>query len=356
MPKAIAVSRIGGSGYPATLNWRFPMSTQTKTKTHSRCSRVLSRGIIGLVVCLTCRMMALAQATPEFHQTYAVSLQEPVTLDVDLARGDLQVLYSREGQVSITALVQTSAGAKPNEYSFQPPAIEQNGNHFTIRQHSDVTHQTGNNIVYRIDVPYRTEVTSYVHTGQQSITGIMGPVKAIAERGDIHASYISKSVDARVDTGNLDLQVVGERAEAKAHHGNISCERSAQGVTAETEDGDITLMVVGPSTATVKKGSGRIEVGGARGTFVGSTDAGDLHIKAVPHGDWRAGSASGNIRLELPQAARFELDASTNTGELQVDRDDVGKPDAGLTHLHQTVNGGGKRIEVHTESGRIAIR
>ena len=34
--------------------------------------------------------------------------------------------------------------------------------------------------------------------------------------------------------------------------------------SAETGDGDVTLIVVGPSTATVKKGSGRIDVGAAR--------------------------------------------------------------------------------------------
>ena len=45
-------------------------------------------------------------------------------------------------------------------------------------------------------------------------------------------------------------------------------------------------MVVGPSKATVKKGTGRIEVGAARGGFMGSTAGGDLHVKAAPHDDW----------------------------------------------------------------------
>jgi DUF4097 and DUF4098 domain-containing protein YvlB len=304
-----------------------------------------------------CGMRAHAQVTAEFHQTYLVTLQEPVTLGLDLERGELQIVYSRDGQVSISAVAQTSAGAKSNESPFQTLSIEQDGNHFTIRRSSDSVHsESGSNVLYRIDVPYRTEVTSHVNVGKQEISGIMGPVKAVTRRGDIHASYVSKSVQAEVDAGNLDLQVIGGRAEAKARSGNISCARAAQGVTAETEDGDITLMVVGPSTASVKKGSGRIEVGGARGSFGGSTDGGDVHVKAVPHDDWQISSRSGNIRIELPPAARFELDASTKTGQLQVDRDDLGKPDAGAHGIHQTVNGGRKQIEVHTESGRIAIR
>ena len=312
---------------------------------------------MGLIVWMACSALTLAQATTEFRQTFMVTIQEPVTLDVDLARADLQIVYSRDGQVSIAALAQTSVNAKPNESTFKPPTIEQDGNHFTIRSASDPARaEAGSNVLYRIDVPYRTEVTSQVNIGKQIISGIMGPVTAAMERGDINASYVSKSVHAKADTGNLDLQVIGEHAEAKTRLGNISCARAAQGVTAETEDGDITLMVVGPSTATVKKGTGRIDVGGARGSFVGSTDGGDLHVKAIPHDDWQVSSVSGNIRLELPETARFELDASTKTGEFQVDRDDLGKPEAGAKHIHRTVNGGGKRIEAHTESGRIAIR
>jgi DUF4097 and DUF4098 domain-containing protein YvlB len=145
----------------------------------------------------------------------------------------------------------------------------------------------------------------------------------VTGKGDIKASYISKGLQAEVDHGNLDLQVIGEHVEAKTGSGNISCARLAQGVSAETGDGDITLMVVGPSTATVEKGTGRIDVGGARSSFVGSTDGGDLCIKAIPHGDWQLNSVSGNIRVELPAAAKFELDASTDSGNVLVDRDDT---------------------------------
>ncbi len=154
----------------------------------------------------------------------------------------------------------------------------------------------------------------------------------------------------------MDIQVIGEHVEAKTGRGNIAGSRLPKGVSAETGDGDITLMVVGPSTATVKKGSGRIDVGGARGSFAGSTDAGDLHVKAIPHEDWTLRSGTGSIRLELPPDGKFELEASTKTGALELYREDIVKPEADALQLHQSVNGGGKRIEVHTESGRIAIR
>ena len=96
-------------------------------------------------------------------------------------------------------------------------------------------------------------------------------------------------------------------------------------------------------------------MGGVRGTVVASTDAGGLHVKAVPHDNWRLSSVSGAIRIELPPIARFDLDVMTNSGELVIGRDDLSKPTAGVRQLNQRVNGGGKRIEVRSESGRIVV-
>jgi DUF4097 and DUF4098 domain-containing protein YvlB len=67
-------------------------------------------------------------------------------------------------------------------------------------------------------------------------------------------------------------------------------------------------------------------------------------------------SASGNIRLEVPTLARLELDASTDSGELQVNHEDMAKSGAELRRFNQKINGGGKRIEAHTGSGNIEIR
>jgi hypothetical protein len=327
-----------------------------------RCSRRLARRLAWVtliaIASLAYVQTSVAQVTGEFHRTLSMSATERVMLDVEISSGELQILYGRDGQLSISGAAEASADTKLDDNFF--PAvltIEQTGNHLTIRHVPNPAYpEEGISVHYRIDVPYRTEVTSRLNRGKQNIGGILGPVKVVTGTGDIKASYISKGLQARVDNGNLDVQVIGEDVEVKASSGNISCTRIAQGVIAETGDGDITLMVVGPSTATVKKGTGRIDVGGARGSFVGSTDEGDLHVRAIPHDDWQLSSASGNVRLELPPVAKFELDASTTTGELQFDRDDITKPNPNVHRVRQKVNGGGKRIEVHTTTGRIVIR
>ena len=307
---------------------------------------------------LGCVPMTFAQLTSEFRRTLTVTPAESVMLDIEISNGDLQIRYGREGQVSISGVAKTSTNVQLDDNYFASVlAIDQEGNHLRIRNVQRVDFpETAISVLYRIDVPYRTQVTSRVSQGKQNISGVLGPVNAVTDKGDVTAAYISKGMQAQVGSGNLDLQVIGEHVEAKAGSGNISCTRLPQGVSAETGDGDITLMVVGPSTAVVKKGNGRIEVGGARSSLVGSTDGGDLHVKAIPHEDWHLTSATGSVRLELPPSPKFELDASTETGRFQIDLDGIAKPDSDIHQFRENVNGGGKRIEVHTDSGRIVIR
>jgi DUF4097 and DUF4098 domain-containing protein YvlB len=301
--------------------------------------------------------LSYAQATREWHRDFSTSIAEPVSVEIKLTQADLQIAYAREGEVSIKVSARHASGADIDENYFAAHVlIEQSGNKMLIREQpgaSAFDHSI--RMAFQIDVPYRTQVQTRVATGMQSITGVMGPVTATSDNGDIHVSYVSNEVTAETGTGNLDLQVVGAKIEARAGTGNISCSRSPQGIDAETTDGDITLMVVGSSRAIIKTGTGRIEVGGVRGTLLASTIAGDLHVKAVPHDDWQLKSVSGNIRVELPPQSGFEVHAETQSGALIISRDDLEKPNTEARRCEQKANGGGKRIELHTGAGKIVI-
>jgi hypothetical protein len=334
-----------------------PRSTVHTTRYATQLQAGLHVPFVIAIALLAWVQSSSAQTMADFRRTLTVTSAKPVTLDVDVAVGDLQVSYGRDEEVSIAASARSSAPAGIADGFFSAVLrIEQSGNHIKIHASAPPAYEERISVLYRIDVPYRTELVSKIDSGKQVITGILGPVSAVTNRGDIKAAYISNALEAHVGRGNLDIQVIGGHVDAIADSGNISCTRLPQGVSAEAGEGDITLMVVGSSTAVIKKGTGRINVGGARGSFVGSTDQGDLYLKAIPHEGWQLSSASGNVRLELPPSARFELEASTKTGELQFDRDDITKPEANVLQFRQAINGGGKRIAVHTESGRIVIR
>jgi len=296
--------------------------------------------------------LGAGQVSHEFHRTFTVSLVEPVSLQVGLLAGDLHIAYARDGQLSITVTAYPTSDDLESLKGHL--VIAQSGNHLQVSDRPAPADQKVR-LTYKIDVPYRTEVHSSVQRGKQTIAGIMGPVTAEGGVGDIEVSYISLGANAQVRTGNLSFEAVGGRIEAGTGEGKIACERAPLGISADTEDGDIVLAVVGPSTAIVKSGNGRIDVGGARGSLFASTNAGDLHIKAVPHDDWQLSSISGNIRIELPSEAKFALSASTRSGELVVNRDDLTKPAPDAHEFEVRVNGGGKRIAVTSERGRVVI-
>lgn len=300
----------------------------------------------------------VAESAYGFHKELVVNPSQPVVLEIVLSNGNIRVLYSHDGEVAITAEGLGPIGDRLDASYFKAAfLVEQDGNRIQVHSvPNQESLQSKSRINYRIDVPYRTEVTSRVDRGSQSFTGVMGPVKAEGGSGDIKASYLSKGLQVEVGSGNLEFEVIGEHAAAKTGSGNISAIRMTQGVDAESGDGDITLTVVGPSTAAITRGTGRIEVAGARGSFDGSTQAGDLHMKAELHGDWRLRSISGTIRMELPPAQKADLDAATDTGAIQLDRDDIAHPQQDTRHFMQKLNGGGPRIEARTGSGRILLR
>lgn len=306
----------------------------------------------------------VADATEQlslFQRSLPTDIAEPVTLSVSISRGNVEIGYARDDEVAIYASGQDASGKSlPEDFFKKSLVIEQKDNHVSIRDSpgtdSLLIDQKDNpvssrdspdpdsllsalyTINYRIDVPYRTEVDSRVSgIGNQILTGVYGPAKLVSGTGDISAQYVRFAL--------LD---------AKTGKGNISCTRCF-GVNAETGEGNITLMEDGNSKALVRTGRGRIEVGGASGSFDGSTDAGMLHIKAVPSDDWQLRSNSGTIRIELPPEAKFEIDARSDSGEVAVEREDMQNPDTDAHQLHQQVRGGGKHITARSVKGSISI-
>jgi len=276
-----------------------------------------------------------------FQRSLSTSIDEPVTLRVAVSGGSVTIGYSRDDEVDIYAFGKDVGGKNlPAEFFQGKLLIEQKQNSVSIREVPGLSSALGSlySIDYRIDVPYRTEVDSTVSgTGNQTLEGVYGPAKLVSGTGDIEAKYVRFAP--------LD---------AKTGKGNISCTRCFE-VNAETAEGNITLLEDGNSKALVKSGRGRIEVAGARGAVDAATQAGALHIRAVPSDDWQLESTSGNIRVELPPQAKFEIEASSDSGEINIERDDMRKPEGEVQHLHEQVNGGGKHILARSVKGSISI-
>ncbi|HLJ91223.1 MAG TPA: DUF4097 family beta strand repeat-containing protein [Candidatus Angelobacter sp.] len=311
----------------------------------SSLSSVPSRSFgLSFFLLLASVLSAHSQPSPStsyfFHRALDLSIAEPFSLDVALSSGDITFSYGRENQLLIEASAKDAAGNRvPEEFFRNGLLIEQVANRIVVRGRPDLsTISSLMKVQYQFYVPFQTDLISRVDAGNQDLVGIAGPAKLISGLGDIQATSVTRAL-----------------LEARTGQGKISCSRVAR-VIAETGAGNITLMEDGPSKATVKKGRGKIEVGGARGFFEGSTDGGDIHIKAVLHGEWRLNSVSGNIRIEVPPKAAFNFDAKTSSGQVLIDRDDMQKPSDEERDSVQQVNGGGKLLQARSVSGRISIQ
>ena len=325
-----------------------------RSRKAKRCLRSGFNFIFALTLATTAHP-ANAQPLEPYHRSLSVSLAEPVQLDVEVSKGEVRIFYSHEGEVSIT----TSGGASPGNPSTgglaAAPSIEQNGNGIRIRDTPDAGYDATSAVLYRIDVPYRTVVRATVQEGKLSISGVLGPVQATTRIGNIALSYVSKETTAQTGSGNIALQVIGGKVTASAEKGNISCTRATQDVVAETNDGDIDFAVVGAASAIVKTGTGRVTIQGARAKLSVTTDAGELHVKAVPRDSWHLQSKAGVVRVEFPPDVKAELDAASQSGTISVERNDVQHPE-NAHRRHQSLNGGGPTVKVQTESGAIVIQ
>jgi len=273
---------------------------------------------------------------PMFQRVLTLDIKDPLLLDITLSKGDVNIRYSREGQVTISGFAKNSADKSAAEQFFKNGlVITQDKTHVTIRSAPNVPDSA---VGIEIDVPYRTQVNSVVAgAGSQKLIGVTGPARLKSGEGDIDVTFVRLG-PVEVQTGK----------------GKISCTRTIQ-VSAETGEGNISLLENGPSKAVVKKGPGRIEVGGARGPVEAITDKGVLHIKAIPQGDWQLNSISGNIRIELPPKFNFEIAANSLSGSISIEREGMQQPEGNLHEFRQVVNGGGKHIQAHSVSGNITI-
>src|SRR5579862_8984643 len=201
-----------------------------------------------------------AEAKVEFHRTLQLVPSDHITLDVSVPNGDVTISYSHAGEIIVSATAQAYEGTIPNDFFDRGLVVKREGDHVRV-QFNGAAAKEGPRISYTIDVPNWIEVNSNVGTGKQLISGVMGPVKAASGSGDVTVQYVTNDLEAK--TGRGDITVIRVGAAAKV----------------ETGAGSIDMKDIGPaSSATVKKGVGRVEVDGISGSFTGSTDAGELRV------------------------------------------------------------------------------
>ncbi len=265
-------------------------------------------------------------ADSNFDRTLNVS--DSPNVSVSTGSGYIHLNPASGNQVHIVAHVRSSHGwmsggsdvdSRIQQIVSNPPII-QNGNEITIgeRNHNDLYRNI--NIDYDITLP--------------------------------HASAIT----ATTGSGDIEIQDVGANLKAQSGSGTVRAHGIKGPATLGTGSGDIELQQTGPGDVRAETGSGSIRLQGLAGALKASTGSGDIEAQGQPTADWKLTTGSGSIRLGVGANARFNLDADTGSGTINVAQPITMQGSLNRHHVAGVVNGGGPTIRANTGSGDIQIK
>lgn len=249
---------------------------------------------------------------------------------------------------------QKTAEAKVHELETNPP-IEQNGSVVRIGEIHDEELRRNVSISYEIVTPADTKLRSSTGSGEQELDGVKGPVEASTGSGGMHVSHIGAELHATTGSGSITLDTIQGSVRATTGSGGIRAENIGGGLTAQTGSGNVEYSQTAAGDVEVQTGSGEIELRGVHGRLSARAGSGSVRAEGNPTGDWRIHTGSGGVTVQLPHDAKFDLEASTNSGSLTTSHELMVSGTLGRHELHGKANGGGPLVSVSTGSGSVRI-
>jgi DUF4097 and DUF4098 domain-containing protein YvlB len=308
---------------------------------------------------------------------------------VDAAAGADQVKVS--GHKTIRSLEQTQAD-KTNDAA--PLEITGDANNVVIRIRQDQGQRFERiTAALEINVPKGSSVEFHGRTGDLDVNDITGSVAITSDNAGVRLKNIGGA--ARVDLNRSDvvhMSGVKGDVEIKGHGADIELEDMGGPINIDgTYNGTIELRKLakplrfnGPRTSLSIEGvpgevsmslgdftgskltgpthlTGRsrdVEISDFSGPLEINIDRGDLNLRpAMPLGSIQAHLHSGDIRLSLPAAAQFSLNASTDNGSISNPFDGGFKIEAsGRRGTLRGAVGAGPAIQLETQRGDITVQ
>jgi len=296
-----------------------------------------------LYLCMLCLPLyaGASQVRGKFQRTFQVT--GPAQLEIDTGSWDVSVHDGPPGAITVSGKIYVENRWLLGERTAQVEELEKNppihleGN--TLHVDRGDLHNMW--IDYEITVPAETSVHSHTSSGDIKISGLHGDLSLESGSGDLVLDHITGTVKTQSGSGDVRADAISGPFSAEASSGDIRLEEEAKG--------DVQIHT----------GSGNIEAKGVDGSLRVEAGSGDVSLDGFPAGGWQARTGSGNLTLHLDPRSAFDLDASTNSGDLHVGRavsiTVQGNLDAMRHSIKGTVGSGGPMITAHTGSGDLNI-
>ena len=300
-----------------------------------------NRAVRIVIFILASSLAGFASVAGTFDRSFQVN--GPVDLEVLTRSGDITVRNGTAGTVSIHAKIHSGVSwlggdhkAEVQELQNNPP-IRQNGNSIRI----DYVHFSNISVDYEITVPENTAVRTHTGSGDQTVEGLKGNIDLESGSGDLKLARLSGEMRFQTGSGNVRGRELSGPAKAKAG------------------SGDIEIEEIGAGDVDIRTGSGNITVNGINGGFRAEAGSGDIHGKGLPKNMWSVRAGSGNVTLYVPSDAAFDVDISSNSGNVTLGHPVTTTIEGRVRESRKSVvgkvRGGGPMVSVHTGSGNVQV-
>jgi DUF4097 and DUF4098 domain-containing protein YvlB len=346
---------------------------------------------------------------PSFHQPYAQSWQlasktipAGAHVVIETARGDITVHAGEGNELAVS--VKESASAPSESLARErmknvQVAIEQTGNGYLVHPARQGVFRGGVNVDLEVQVPKTSSLAAHTAHGDIHASGIGGSVEARTESVDIEIRDAGSDVTAALQSGDARITRVGGNVRVTGRGSDVEVAdvagdatidgiflgsgrvRNVKGTTRCTSPWlDLTVAHLG---GRLEIDANQIEISDASGpakiathnkdievqNVAGPLDITDAHgdIKVVysspPRDDVNIADDAGAVELTLPANSRFAVSAVSRFGEVESDFDDVslqGAPEESKGRLSGQFGDQrgtpGPKITIATSYGTIRLR
>ncbi|HEY1351206.1 MAG TPA: DUF4097 family beta strand repeat-containing protein [Ktedonobacteraceae bacterium] len=314
------------STFPREIDERPQVRTNMRWHAPAICA-------IALLVAWALFLLTGGLATSSIQRTLptqAFSLNGHGRLVVNETSGSIHIHPGSAGQIVVRGNVHTASLAG----SVRDPQVQyvQNGNTVTVTTSEDWMLLSWSEVMLDITTPANVDLSIHTTSANAVIENIAGSIYASASSGNLDLHNTDGLLNLSTSSGDVNLTDERGPLKARTTSGNISAAGLNGTVDLSTTSGNITLA--------------QAQLGGVDQLH---TSSGDISFSGAldARGSYRMETSSGNITLQLPAASSFQLNASSNSGELHNEfaTDMVG----GTPQAHLGLQTSSGNIDIHRQ-------
>lgn len=258
------------------------------------------------------------------------SFAKKETVAIKTVSGDCIVKTGTKNEIHVLVMYTYS-----NEI-FKPEFLEE-GDTLVLREKFERNSRISGKSEWVVTVPKETKITFGTASGDFSVAGTSGGLKAGTASGDINATDVKGGVkigtasgdinlkgitgEVKVGTasGDLDLDNMTGNVKVGTASGDIRGRNLKGSVTIKTASGDVECDTVKGEEVVIKTASGEITLHNGVGAFKMKTASGEIEAVAIEvTGESHFGSSSGEVEVKLAKTSKYDLTLSSASGDVEL--------------------------------------